>query len=401
MKKRKPFIFLLVAVLLFVVNPAHAHATGDSPQGGGDTSAGVDFDANVGATSMIQGKIGGDAAAVGLGGEGIGYSSANNAFDFNFGQDIVLEDGDTEMSLGLDIDNPVDLSVIDNSEIGLSLNFEDSPQATAQSFVSPKTQLATLFSYEGSKFPQLNTLALTWYQFPIKDEGTTSMGRMDVTYAFADIKEEIKKHGVQKLPKDEQKIETDVLGQRVEGVVVGTIMLQPEKKHGRTVNANTAKKVAVRLVSKKYGCEYPFRLVSIHELSGLYYGIDAGSKGFSLSSTISSLVENAPLGAVSSLTGLAGGGSTLKGITVPAAYYHTTYFVVLKTKAPKTAMHLRLDYDNALLYVAKQKIRQKILVTKLKKKLEKLMKDDEDDEDGKGKGKNGKNKALKMKATQK
>jgi len=244
----------------------------------------------------------------------------------------VRAQGDTQL-----IDNNVGASALAVQQ-GPSLVIEGSQSSPyLPGSVTGPTHVPGIFNGPQPTHVQVkSSLWLQKYAFRIAEEGTKSFNRTDITYAFDDPDLIAKEKGIQK---GQTHVNGTVLFGRlaegaVRGYVVGSLQVSAQGDDANTVNFNTLRTNAESMIAGKRSEDrfkgYTVRLMAIPQMVAVNYGVDGKSKGFSLAPVVSGLFSGGPIGAISTVAGLAAGASTSGGRNVYIAMEGTTFLVVME-----------------------------------------------------------------------
>jgi hypothetical protein len=215
---------------------------------------------------------------------------------------------------GADISNSVGSSNI-NMTFEASQQQPYMPGTIGAPVVSP-----TLFSVLGKPAQIAGLPVLSQYFFPttIRKVARGESGSTKVIFNSSEL--------VQKRDIPDRKIVFDFNGV-AKGRVIGSLTVQSMKNSGDEVDLPTVIYDATHyLGGLKELRGYDILLLSYPDLISFGIGVDAKSRGLSLSPVLSGLI-NGPAGA---LTGLASGLSTSGGVTVPTAIVGCTFLIVLQ-----------------------------------------------------------------------
>ncbi|NTU67286.1 MAG: hypothetical protein HGB02_00220 [Chlorobiaceae bacterium] len=205
----------------------------------------------------------------------------------------------------------------------ITQTFEASPQqAYMPGTVTAPVVSPTLFSVLGkpAQIAGLPVLSQYFFSTAVHKVGKGESGSTKVIYNAAELS--------RKPDSKNRKILFDFNGV-AKGRVVGSLTVQSLKNSGDEVDLPTIIYDATHYV----GClselqGYDVLLLSYPDLISFGIGVDAKSRGVSVSPVISGLI-NGPLGA---LTGVATGLSASGGVTVPTAIVGCTFLIVLQDK---------------------------------------------------------------------
>lgn len=208
-----------------------------------------------------------------------------------------------------------------NGVSSVDLTFEGSdippymPNTIAAPVVSP-----TLFNLMGkpAQIAGLPVLSRYFFSTAYRDVDLGESGATKVIFNSAKIEKRESNEG--------RRVKFDFNG-RANGRVIGSLTVQSKKQKGDEVDLPSVIYDATQYISCQETLKgYDVLLLSAPELISYSVGVDANSKGVSMSPVVSGLI-NGPLGA---LTGLASGYSNTGGVTVPTALVGCTFLVVLE-----------------------------------------------------------------------